>query len=278
MSKRIVGAALATLAVAGAIACGGSSSSSPAAGHPTAAGRFIDGPVGGLHFTSGSTSGTTAADGSFTYEVGQPVTFTLGGITFGTVNGKGIVTPVDLVPTANPVVPESDPKVLRIAQLLLTVDADGDPSNGISVPAAVQAAAAGKTFDFTSSEGALATFLSGSLGVSTPLVTAAVAQAHLRASILGLYVGTWSGTYGSGSTTLGTWTLTISANGVMSGSFVDNADGPGTLNGTLYANSTFLLGTSNSGSATGIVDPAEGSFSGALVTGSGTGWFRGTRG
>jgi len=64
----------------------------------------------------------------------------------------------------------------------------------------------------------------------------------------------------------------------MSGTFVDNADGPGTLAGTARANSTFTIQASNGDVVTGTIDPAAGTFSGTLAASGGTGWFRGTRG
>jgi alpha-tubulin suppressor-like RCC1 family protein len=103
-------------------------------------------------------------------------------------------------------------------------------------------------------------------------------MAHVRDSIFGLYAGPWSGTYGSGTSTLGTWALSIAADGTMSGTFVDAADGPGTLTGTLRTNGTFALAASSGDAMTGTVDPAAGTFSGTLAKPGGTGWFHGTRG
>jgi len=39
----------------------------------------------------------TSADGSFEYTVGEPVTFSVGGVTLGRNDGKAVVTPLDLV-------------------------------------------------------------------------------------------------------------------------------------------------------------------------------------
>jgi len=59
-------------------ACGGGGGGGTAAvnGGGTALGLFLDAPVGGMTYTSGATTGTTGADGSFTYEIGKTVTFT----------------------------------------------------------------------------------------------------------------------------------------------------------------------------------------------------------
>lgn len=284
MTTRASGVPLLAMILAFQAACG--STSTPEATGPTgptapatATGRFVDGAVEGLNFSSGSQAGTTGVDGSFTYEVGQPVTFSLGGITLGTVAGKGIVTPVDLVPSASATAPESDPTVVKIVQFLLTLDADGDPSNGITIPSVVRAAAVGKTFTFAgATDASLSAFLSGSLGVGAPLVSASVAQAHARDSILALYVGTWSGTYAAGGSPQGTWTLSIDAAGGMTGTFSDNASGSGTLTGTMRANSTFTLTASSGDTIVGTVDPAAGTFAGtATRVGGGSGTFTGTR-
>ena len=71
-------------------ACGGSSGSSSA----TATGKFIDAPVVGLPYVSGGQTGVTGPNGEFTYEVGNTIKFTVGGIVLGEVPAQAIITPV----------------------------------------------------------------------------------------------------------------------------------------------------------------------------------------
>jgi len=72
------------------------------------------------------------------------VVFSIGAIEFPSVVAKGVVTPVDMAASGD----EADPIVINIAVLLQSLDADGDPSNGISIPAAAVTAAA-QNVDFT---------------------------------------------------------------------------------------------------------------------------------
>ena len=118
-------------------ACGGGSgsdSSLPTNNSVTASGVFIDAEVKGLTYQSGSSAPrTTDANGTFTYTVGQPLTFSIGGVELGTLtDGAARCTPDDFV------VP------LNIARFLQTLDADGDPANGIDLTLA-SAALAGTT-------------------------------------------------------------------------------------------------------------------------------------
>lgn len=108
-------------------ACNGSNSNPTTAN--TATGQFKDSNVAGLAYKSGSQSGTTNAKGEFTYEVGKPVTFSIGGLEFGSATGQAIVTPADLVDEND----KNNSKATNIARVLQMLDEDGDPDNGISI-------------------------------------------------------------------------------------------------------------------------------------------------
>jgi hypothetical protein len=80
----------------------------------------------------------------------------------------------------------TDPVVTNIVRLLLTLDDDGDPSNGISISAATAAATVGQTVDFSaadfSADPGMATLLP--LLPGTPaLVDATTAQTHFAATL-----------------------------------------------------------------------------------------------
>ena len=101
-------------------------------------GTFVDAPVDGLNYESGSVSGVTDSDGEFEYEVGNTIRFFIGDVALGeAVKGKSLITPLDLVNNG-----EIDtPAVINIARLLQSLDSD--PGDGfITIPAAVRAAAA----------------------------------------------------------------------------------------------------------------------------------------
>ena len=81
----------------------------------TATGRFVDAAVQGISFQSGDQAGVTDASGTFTYEVGQPVTFRLGGVVLGSAQGAALVSPVDLVSGGSP----SHARVRNIVRFLM---------------------------------------------------------------------------------------------------------------------------------------------------------------
>ena len=100
-------------------------------------GQFVDAPVHGLHYESGSLSGFTGSDGGFQYEEGAAVRFSIGDIPLGqAARGKAVLTPLDLVVDGN----LSSPAVINIARLLQSLDAiPGDQA--ITIPEEVQAGA-----------------------------------------------------------------------------------------------------------------------------------------
>jgi hypothetical protein len=99
-------------ALVGLSACGGGGSSETTPTTPTtptppttptsATGKFVDAPVEGLKYVSGGQSGFTGANGEFTYEIGQSVTFSVGGVVVGQAPGASVITPIELVKTAAP--------------------------------------------------------------------------------------------------------------------------------------------------------------------------------
>ena len=121
---------------------GGSTPTPPPTGGPpppppTEVGVFIDSPVEGLGYQSGSrTPGTTDAEGMFVYEIGQVLSFSVGGVELGSLpDGQALVTPYDFGEAAE-----------NIARLLQTLDADSNHLNGIDLTAAATALA-DVTFD-----------------------------------------------------------------------------------------------------------------------------------
>jgi hypothetical protein len=167
-------------------ACGGGgsdgSTSPPPPPAPTFAdGVFVDSAVEGLTYQSGSNaSGTTDANGTFTYEEGVSITFSLGGITLGTLpDGKALVSPYDF----------GAQQAENIARLLQTLDADGNHANGINLTAAATALS-GTTLDASTFDTDAATFetaitpaLETALGAGTTLIDAATAIANLDAAL-----------------------------------------------------------------------------------------------
>jgi hypothetical protein len=137
----------------------------------------VDSPVAGLSYTSGATSGTTDASGQFTYEVGNTITFALGGTHFPAVQGGAQITPLTVFSTTD----ATDIRVINLARLLQTLDSDQNPANGITLSAAALTAAASVNItDFASTT--FDTQVAGVVAASgaTRLVSVTEAVAHLQ--------------------------------------------------------------------------------------------------
>ncbi|WP_300364729.1 hypothetical protein [Hydrogenimonas sp.] len=121
MSRHIFSIQHAMIAMAGVfmIGCGGGGSSST-----TASGKayYIDAAVSGVTYRCGGLSGTTDSEGAFHFEVGKECSFKLGNIALRTLKATELAEGAVII--------ESNPKV---AALLQSCDADGDPSNGIEI-------------------------------------------------------------------------------------------------------------------------------------------------
>ena len=82
---------------------------------------------------------------TFYYNPGDTVSFTLGDVSLGSVTGSAI----DSSGGSGRASGTADPKVINLeSELLQTLDADGDPSNGINIEASTPTALKGKAIDF----------------------------------------------------------------------------------------------------------------------------------
>ena len=274
------------------LSCGGGGGGSSAP--QTATGQFVDTVVQGIDFESGGQTGTTDANGTFTYEVGQQVTFSLGGVVLGSAQGAALVSPVDLVSNGSP----SNSKVKNIVRFLLTVDDDGDPGNGIQVTAQVRALAQNwSAVDFTTSDldTAMISILADVASVNsvppTAVATSTAAQSHLTSSLLCAYSGAFRGTFSGDDS--GQWGMLISASdgslmgGYHSTVFADDGLLSGTQALTLDSSHSFVTGVAgstasfqgaltsvNSVSGTWSDSPDSGTFSGSRIGGSTSAAYR----
>lgn len=97
---------------------------------PNQVGVLVDAPVEGVAYRlSSGESGVTDAEGRFSYKGGTTVTFSIDGVTLPVVAAKAEVTPLDMVGATTP----DDPRAVALARFLQTLDADGNPDNGIRV-------------------------------------------------------------------------------------------------------------------------------------------------
>jgi len=105
-------------------------------------GVFVDAPVEGLEFAAYDAggalleSGVTNSAGEFHYSPGGIVKFSLaqGVLELGTAEGAAVVTPADLVDYAGATVSGRHTALRNLLRFLQSLDADGDPTNGILIP------------------------------------------------------------------------------------------------------------------------------------------------
>ncbi|MCK5919024.1 MAG: hypothetical protein KAG34_11385 [Cocleimonas sp.] len=176
-------------------ACGGSDSVK------VAQGKFKDsGNTSGVSYVSGEQSGITTEDGSFSYEVGNNVTFSIGKVVLGKTLGKAVIHPVDLVSNGN----FDSIKVQNIVRFLMMLDEDSNPNTGINISKNVQVVA--KTWspiDFASQsfEDDLVTIIANVVSVEEKthtLPSAAIAKNHLKSAFLCDYAGAYNGSFSGG--------------------------------------------------------------------------------
>jgi hypothetical protein len=260
-SSKLCSVVLSITALTGCGGGGGSDSSSAA----TKTGYFIDSAVAGLEYSSGSTTGITGADGSFKYEEGKPVTFKIGNMVLGSLTvTNSRVFPVDLVSGA---ADETHPKVSLMAQILQTLDSDGDASNGITITEtarraitqAIEVATADPSQTTSAINQLLSTATADRTGGSTnTLVSDTTAKNHLQANLLQEYIGTWTGTYSGNDS--GTCTIHI-------GYFANTPTGVVYTVGTCTSNQ-FSAQQGGVGTLNAMQFPSSGTFQGSLTTGA----------
>ena len=82
-------------------------------------GVFLDSAVGGVDYsTSSGLGGVTDSSGTFYYKPRDKVSFTIGGISLGSVTGAAKLTPVEVMGASG----TADQKVINLSRLLQTLD------------------------------------------------------------------------------------------------------------------------------------------------------------
>ena len=177
------------------VSCGGGGGSTPTAGSPatpntptaatTRTGTLVAFAIRGLSYSTLDANGTTgtgvtATDGSWTYRCTSTcgtVTFSIGGITLGQTNNAANIALREL-PGGVELGVLSD-ATLRKGQFLVALDADADPSNGITLSTELATALTGKRLDFGAS-----TFDADLAALVTGLRSNTALSASYRAGIL----------------------------------------------------------------------------------------------
>ncbi|PLX89482.1 MAG: hypothetical protein C0618_01115 [Desulfuromonas sp.] len=135
-------------------------------------GQFIDSPVQGLSYSGPTQQGTTGYDedgsendqGGFSFFPDERVSFAIGSIPLGTATASNKVSPLDLFPGAS----LDDPRVVGVARLLQSLDADQSDGKIELLPAVVSC------FEEVVADQTLATIDFGDAALIDLLITATV--------------------------------------------------------------------------------------------------------
>ena len=111
-------------------------------------GRFA-GPVAGLRFETPTCAGVTDQDGTFQYRDGEVVTFSVGAVVVGAARGKERLTVADIVARVDGRLEKlADPGLTNIARFLQTLDAGGNPDDGITLTPEIHQLVGERPIDF----------------------------------------------------------------------------------------------------------------------------------
>lgn len=114
---------------------------------PTLVGVVIDSAVANLRYDGpAALDGTTDNVGQFNYLPGELITFKIGDIALPPVTGRPVITLFNFA-GSNDI---NNTTLVNIARFLQSLDSDGDPANGISIPEQAHTAATGQALDFSS--------------------------------------------------------------------------------------------------------------------------------
>ena len=109
------------------MACGGGGGG----GGTTSSTGIITGNIEGITYSSASYSGSTTSSGEFQYKAGETVTFSIGGLVLATIEPSSDLITVASLVGDSPELPSI--KTLNLQSLLLTLDSDGNPDNGLTI-------------------------------------------------------------------------------------------------------------------------------------------------
>lgn len=198
MRLQVIGRMLGvSLFAGGVVACGGGSDSSSNSDTPSPTvltGTFIDSAVGNIGYRTATRSGTTNSAGEFQYLEGETVVFFIGDLELPPIEAKVIVTPLEIAQTDD----INNRIVINLARLLQSLDEDGDPSNGITIPVEAARVAVPVNFDQPVADfeqlADVTNLVANSGSTNTTLKDTEVAITHLSGSLEALdrsIIGAW---------------------------------------------------------------------------------------
>lgn len=149
-------------------------------------GVFLDAAVSNLSYSTATLSGTTNASGEFQYRAGEMITFSIGNIVFPAVPVGSVITPFDLAGSTS----LTDNKVINILRLLQSLDADGNATNGIEIPAAAITSASQLDFSVApevfAAAASVKALLQAAGGVNKELISTDQAVTHFQNTLNGI--------------------------------------------------------------------------------------------
>jgi hypothetical protein len=133
------------------VACGGGGGGGDGKPVGSTAGVLTDAPVGGLNYSASSgpddttvITGVTTRDGRFTFDEGDTVTFSIGGIVIAEIRGQETITPreiagaiVQKIESSGEKPPTLEDVVSNVFVFFQSLDGDNDP-NTISIPEQIE--------------------------------------------------------------------------------------------------------------------------------------------
>lgn len=148
----------------------------------TYTGVFIDSAVEGLTYKTATQDGTTNDKGEFIYQLGEMVTFSIGGISFPPVAVKAELTPFDIFSTQD----LSHQGVVNMLRLLQSLDEDGMPENGIKIIELAHTLTENVTVSFTDNnfESLIDSALASYTGINNSLISEESAVLHFSNTLM----------------------------------------------------------------------------------------------
>lgn len=111
-------------------------------------GTFIDSPVQGLNYMTPTGAGLTDENGRFFCLQGEMIQFMIGDVMLGQTMAKDVVTPMDFIEESEWVMGFNHPTLVNMGRFLQSLDADGNPENGIMITDDVREEVRGRMIDF----------------------------------------------------------------------------------------------------------------------------------
>ncbi|MDO9263241.1 MAG: hypothetical protein Q7U02_04685, partial [Desulfosalsimonadaceae bacterium] len=105
-------------------------------------------PVQGLNYTTPSGVGLTDETGRFVCGSGEMIQFMIGDVMLGEIQAKDVVTPMDFVDPNDLSMGFNNPMLVNMGRFLQSLDADGNPENGITITQEVRDQVSGRMIDF----------------------------------------------------------------------------------------------------------------------------------